>query len=262
MPAVQTRLDISAVTIASVDQKQFMQSGSLITRATTFEGRSVVDRHNRPIRSAQSVEVQVSLYSDVSTNVRVGMKDVTSITLGGNAFTGHVTSFTINKTFNHAATQGANALWLFPVYAGEETTASISLMVPLTDYPDFVAGVDGTAQSNVKLDLSITVNSVTISMPFIVTSITNSLPQDGMQMLELELAGDGVATAPSGTSTLLSAALNAPDTAVAINAVTKATNGSTWAGNALIQSISISCSDGSPLITSLTYASQDAWTIT
>lgn len=262
MPAVQTRLDISAITIASVDQKQFMQSGSLVTRATTFEGRSVVDRHNRPIRSAQSVEVQVALYSDVSTNVRAGMKDISAFTLGGNSFAGYLNSITINKSYSHSNTQGDGALWTFPVYTGEDTTGSISLMIPLADYPDFIAAVDGTAQSAVNLDLSLTVNSVTISIPCMVGSITNTIPQDGMQMIELELLGVGVATSPIGTSSLLAAALNAPETAVAINAVTKATNGGTWAGNGLVQSLSISCSDGSPLITSLTYASQGTWTIT
>lgn len=262
MPAVQTRRDISAVTIASVDQKQFMQSGSLVTRATTFEGRSVVDRHNRPIRSSQSVEVQVSLYDDVSTNVRAGMKDISAFTLGGNSFATFLNSITINKSYSHAAGQGDGSLWTFPVYTGEDTTGSISMMVPLTDYPGFIAALDGTAQSAVTLDLSITIDGVVISIPCMVGSVTNTLPQDGMQMIELELLGTGVATSPSGTASLFAAALNAPETAVAINAVTKATNGSTWAGNALIQSVSLSVSDGSPLIVSFTYASQGTWTIT
>jgi hypothetical protein len=261
MPAAQTRLDISSISIGGSDRKQFVSEGSIEFIPVTMEGRSVVDPHNRPNKEAKSVQLTVTLYDDVATNVRASKKDVSALTLGGNSFSTFLESLTVNKTYQHDDSRGNATEWLFPIYVGEDTSSSCQLMIPTAGYPGFALGMEADGQAAVDLALSTTINGVTVSFPAMMERFANSLPQQGRQLLDISLLGTGVATSPSGTSSLLAAALNAPFTAVALSVSTKSTGGSVWAGNALIQSLAINVPVTGPVTTQFTYVSQGAWTI-
>lgn len=261
MPAVQTRLDIASISIGGSDRKQFVSEGSIEFIVATMEGRSVVDRHNRPNKEAKSVTLTVTLYDDVSTNVRASRKDVSALTLGGNSFATFLESLTMNKSYQHDDARGDGTEWLFPVYVGEDSSANVQLMINTSSYPAFALAMEADGQTAVNLTPSTTINGVTISFPAMIERLANSLPQQGRQLLDISLLGTGVATSPSGTSSLLAAALNAPETALALSVETKDTNGATWAGNALIQSLAINVPVSGPVTTQFTYVSQGAWTI-
>ncbi len=261
MPATQIGLDISSFSVATVDQKAFLRSGTLKFTNTTADGRSIVQRHANPVKAARGVEVTASLMENVSGVNRATLKDVTAFTLGGNSFAGYLSQFSFNRTCSHKSAQGDGTEHTFPVWTGNDTTISATINIPLGDYPDFIAALDVDGQAAADLAFSITANGGTLTIAAMVLDVTNSLEVDGLQQITLNLGGRLEASAPSGTSSLLAAAINAPETAVAISVVTKGTNGSTWAGNGLVSSITYSGTENGLLMTDVTYVSVGSWSI-
>lgn len=261
MPALQKAIDLSALSVATVDQKDFLQSASLKYAVTTVDGRAVTGRHSLPTKASHGIEVNAKLMEDVSSGNRATFKDVTVFTLGGNTFATYLQRFSFNRTCQLSEAQGDGSEWHFPIWVGNETTISLEMGVPLGTYPAFVKGLDAAAQAASDLAFSVTLNGTAYTIAAMVTELTQGFNVGDKQTLSLTLGGRAESSSPAGTSTLLSAALNAPETAVALSATTKASNGSTWAGDALVSSLSYSCGLNELAITDITYASQGTWSI-
>lgn len=261
MPAPQIGLDISSLSVATVDQKAFLRTGQLKYIMTTADGRSIVQRHANPIKAARGAEITASLMENVSGVNRATLKDVSAFTLGGNSFAGYLSQFSINRTCSHKSAQGDGTEKTFPVWTGNDTAISTTLNIPLAAYPAFMKNLDADGQAAADLAFSITANGGTITIAAMVLDVVNSLEVDGLQQITLNLGGRLEASAPSGTGSILAAAINAPETAVAISAVTKATNGSTWAGDCLVSSITYAGTENGLLTTDVVYVSQGDFTI-
>ena len=261
MPALQSSYDLSALSVATVDQKDFLQSGSIKLSHVTVDGRAVTGRHSVPTKAAIGIEINAKLMEDVSSGNRATLKDVSVFTLGGNTFATYLQRFSFARTCQHADAQGDGSEWLFPLWVGNETSISLEMGVPLGTYPAFIKGLDVAAQAASNLAFSVTLNGTAYTIAAMLIDLTQGIQVGDKQTLSLTLGGRAESSSPAGTSSLLAAALNAPETAVAITTTTKSSNGSTWAGNGLVSAVSYSCGVNELAITDVTYVSQGTWSI-
>lgn len=262
MPAVAITKDLSSFSVDTVDQKAALVGGSIEWENMTFDGSVVTAGHVQPTKYGRKCRIVGDFIETPSGNVRATLKDVSAFTLGGNSFAGFLKSLTFSRTNQTVETMGDGTEASYPVFVRADTSITVDLMIAAADFPDFIAAMDVDGQAAAELDVSVTHNTVAYTISALVTGWTLGIENGGMQQVSLTLAGDANFSAPSGTSTMLEKAINAPASVMALSVATKSSNGLTVAGNFLPTAMTYSIAEGQPTKTSLTWESQGAVTLT
>lgn len=263
MPAAQTHLNTHRILIGGVDQKSFSNSISVQEFFDMTDGKGIADRHEAPTRTGKGLRISGSLYDNVSGGGRVSLKNVGTFTLGGNSYAGQLKSVNFNRTVQHAGNQGSGTEFRYPVYAGGEVTSiSVELSVPTAGAPAFLAGLSASGQAAVVLNFSMTINGVTHTIGSVVESYEHTWSPDSLQTVTVNLKGNGVSSSPSGTGSILAAAINAPETTVPIVVTSKSAGGLEYCCDGLIESVSFQCSESGLYTLDYSYVSVGTYTVT
>lgn len=212
--------------------------------------------------------ISTTLYTTISDGLRVAALDATVLTVGGVDHFANLKSLRFNGEFETRNTEGAADAWRYPQVVKKDYRAEVELFLPAAGVGLSVEA-HSSDRTDVQLVLSFTLNGVAITLPMIATKFEHVFNNGEEQLYRFTLMGkapDNLATAyptaPTGTTTLLEKALNAPQTAIAFALTSHATEGVAYAGNAIITAFSFTIEDGQVVENDYTFATQGTITAT
>jgi hypothetical protein len=269
MAAVFSGQNIGVVTAGGIDLAASGNTFSFeITNDKVDAGLIArLGKHNQPIKT--SGKLTVDLASVVSGSTRVSHMNVTAFTIGGVSYLNVLRSFSLSGSFEHRMQAGTGEKYTKPQVTAKDYQVAINLDIESTDsytLMNFLGGADFTANAKT---VSITINSVVITIPLNLNQGTINAQRYELQ--ELALSFDGAdpgagnyPTAPTGTTTILEKALNAPTTEIAFvfqNALTGVNTGVRGSGNAVFESFSIKTQDAQLVEENYSFATYGTITI-
>ena len=262
MSARATQLDVSTLTIGGNNYIGLAQSVTLTKNVATSEGQAINRKYANPQAVKNSWSFACSCVNTKSGALRVTNLDLTLASILSTDYKASVESLAVNVNATHAMGDACEDGHAFPVYTGSTIDGTATLKVPVAAVP-LMAALD--APSNAAGAYSFTLNGVTVTFPVVITSAAHGASNGQVQTVTVNFVGQDPLTgdmpsAPTGTTTILEKILNVPQTALAIAWTTKASGGVAYTGNALIQSYSISISNGAVVTESMTWAGVGAIT--
>lgn len=262
MSARATQLDVSVLTVNSVDYTNLVNTVTLTKNVATAEGQAITRKYNNPQAVKNSWNLSFTARNTKVAPARVTNLDLTAHSIGGTAHVANTESLTINVNAVHAMGDACEDGHAFPVYTGSTIDGSAVLKVPTGSVP-LMAALDSPGDAD--LAFTFTLNGVTVTFPIIVTSVAHNASVGQVQTVNVSFVGQDPLTgdhpsAPTGTTTILEKVLNAPQTALAIAFTSKASGGVAYTGNALIQSYSVNISNSAVVEESMTWAGVGALT--
>lgn len=225
------------------------------------EGKSIKRLKRSPNIVKRSWNFSVELLSQNTLPARVTNLDFTALSILGTSFVADCTAFSMSGDM---ATQNGDAVgdeWRAPQVIEAGYTGSATLLVPTTAVP-LMPTLDG-AKTTWAGSLTFTLNGETITYPILVTSIEQSVASGQLQEVTVQFEGQDPQTgnypsAPTTTTTLLQKALNAPDTALAVEFETQAANGANYTGTVVFTGFSFGVENGGVVRNTYDFAGQGA----
>lgn len=214
-------------------------------------------------------KLSVSLNSVVSGSDRVSHSNVTAFTIGGVSYLNVLKSYSLSGSYEHRMQAGVGEKYVKPQVVAKDYQIAVALDIESTDSYTLMAMMGGSDFTNVDQPVSITINSVAITIASILNQGTVKAQRYELQELALNFdAGDpgsgSFPAAPMGTTTILEKALNAPTTELAFafqNAQSGDTTGMNASGNAVFESFSIEVQDGQLVNETYNFATYGSVTI-
>jgi hypothetical protein len=196
-------------------------------------------------------KLSVDLASIVSGSQRVAQINVSAFTIGGTSYLSLLKSFSLTGSFDHVMQSGIGEKYSKPQVVAKDYQIGIELDLSTGTAKTLLDFLGGTDFSGNPKAISITVNSVVITIPMNLNEGTLGSQRYALQSLNLSLDGadpgtGNYPTAPTGTSTILEKALNAVTTEMAFtfqNALAADTNGVKATGNCVFDSFSFRVQD-------------------
>jgi hypothetical protein len=197
-------------------------------------------------------KLSVDLASVVSGSQRVSHVNVTAFTIGGVSYLNVLKSFTLSGSFEHVMQAGVGEKYGKPQVTAKDYQISVDIDVESDDAKTLFDFLGGSDFSNNDQTVSITVNSVVLTFAMNLNEATLTGQRYALQQISMSFDGGdpgaGVyPAAPTGTSTILEKALNAPTTEVSFtfqNALASDTHGIKASGTAVFDSFSFKVVDG------------------
>lgn len=245
---MKSHVDVSVFSIAGSSVLGTFPDATITIDNENRDGSVVGRRGRSPVPTKRGASLSINLMSGSAIDW-VSHLDVSAFTIGGTDLSDYLRGGSLDIRNGFQESSAVSDLWKVPQWTSKDYTARVTLQIPDASEFAITGDMDDTNMADMDVALSITINSVTITIPMLITSHAWSTSSDGLQLIELLLEGQDpltgdYPTAPTGTTTLLEKALNAAGTAVAISASTKSANGSNYAFNAVIESASFSWNDG------------------
>ena len=240
------------------------------------EGRGIKYRGKSPQAVKQGGIIRTTLMSDVSSCVRVANVDVSAFTIGGVNFLAYLRGGSFSGSFEHDEAGGVGDYWKYPLVTVKDYASSVTLSIPdsgtANAFQDILAaGLAHATPANAiaarDVAFSITINGVAVTVPMFIADATWGGEAGRLQTVNLSLQGKdcdptNYPTAPTGTTTLLEKALNAPKTPLAFSLTPKATNSANLAGEMVFSSFSFGFDDGQLIQTQYEFLTHGAVTPT
>lgn len=257
--AKQTTLDIEAATLGGVNILGYLDSGELTVVNDTEDGSTIVVGGETHCVVKKSGTLNLSLLSDSAEACRVSNLDISVLTQGGVDILGNCISGDMSIGIKNTEGSGAADIWKYPEPTGISIDATTELVLPVGTNPIFGSGkIVKSIFSNTLADmsdlyivLSITINSVAITLPVTVTEFSHMFDRDDMMHYRFSYksnspgSGGTFPTAPTGSTTLLEKILNAYRVPVALDLDTGAAGAGDYQGNFVFQSCNFGWDQGS-----------------
>jgi hypothetical protein len=148
----------------------------------------------------------------------------------------------------HQMNPGAGTLWEYPLVADAKLSASLDLTMESGTIPQILVDMFSATYANLNKTLDFTIGGVQIQVPFRMSEAVIPVEKGGLMRYSLTLADrsarSGVTVLPSGTTTLLEKALNAPKTALAFAFTPTSPNNIAMSGNMVFESVDFTIEDG------------------
>lgn len=197
-------------------------------------------------------KLSVDLASIVSGSQRVSHINVTAFSIGGTSYLAVLKNFSLTATYDHVMQSGVGEKYGKPQVVAKDYQITVDLDVKADDIKTLFDFLGGSDFSNNDQTVLITVNSVTITIPMNLNEGTLNAQRYNLQQLSLSFDGGdpgagNYPTAPTGTSTILEKALNAPTTEMAFgfqNVASADTHGINASGTCVFDSFSFKVTDG------------------
>jgi hypothetical protein len=207
-------------------------------------------KHNQPVKQSGTLRIQFN--GIVSGSTRVSHTDVSAFTIGGTSYLNVLREFTLNGSFDQVMQAGIGEKFAKPQVVAKDYEVTIALDVEATDAKTLADMIGGTDFSGVDQAVSITIQGTTITIPMNLFTYSLGVPRYDLQRITLSFNGadpgtGDYPTAPTGTTSLLEKALNAPTTEMAFSfqhVPSGDTAGVRFTGNCVFESFSIQSSDG------------------
>lgn len=235
-----------------------VQDVSFELPADVVEGRGITYKGENPQAVKQGGTIRTTLMSSVDSCTRVANVDVTAFTLDAVNYAAFLRGGSLNLSFNHDQGGGVGDYWKYPCVVWPVSyTGEVTLNLPdsgtanaLQDtMGDLFNATAATAIANRQATMSITINGVTITLVCLITNARWSAEGGKLQTVTFSLQGKQCTsatdhpTAPTGTTSLLEKAMNAPKTPLAFVLTPKATNSTSLAGEMVFSSYGFDFND-------------------
>lgn len=251
--------DISVFSVASGDLLGSISNISYDIQADSDEGGAIAVIGESPQFTGTKIEIATTAMSNTASG-RVTDLDVSAFSIGGVSSRPKLKTFSLKGAYTQQETSARGDKFHAPQVTNKSYSGSAELYVLDDAAPMLVETLLGSTTTVNNSTISITINGVTITLPILITGHKWSVEYGGLQMLSLQFSGrallDGnpYPTAPTGTSTLLEKALNAPTTALAYEIKTRATNGVDITGNMVWNSFEINVPERGVVKTSYSWS--------
>lgn len=269
MAARQLTGDMSLFSLGGSSYLGLFRNVKLAGTFDTVESRPAVNLASRAQVVKKGGVLSTELMSVVSGSAKVSHLDLSVFTLDGSSWLGAI-SGKFSGSFEHKEADGPGTIWKYPLVVSKDYEFSGTIKVPATGgiQAMMVDAWSATAADN-EWVVTFTVNGVAITLPMVLTSAEVVFEEAGIQTVAITMKGQGpdntataYPTAPTGTTSILEKAFNAPKTAIAWALTSHATEGLAYSGNAVIQSFEIGIEDGALINIAYAYATQGAVTAT
>lgn len=234
----------------------------------------------RPGLSAQPVgkdgRFTITTESVLSAPLKVSSLDVSAFTIDSQSYVGTFANFKLSGTSALDEAKGGNNFWSYREFITKNYTLSGTIRIDSASNilrninADFHNSGPNTAQRQaLQMVVSFTINGVTITVPMTLNSIQHGVDQSGAQQYTVGLSGQSpdsgdYPTAPTGTTTLLEKALNAPGTALAIAFTPVGTvgEGGQLAGNVVFSEFAVTVQERNLVLEEYTFVNDGpiTWT--
>ena len=259
MSARTTIVDVSAFSLEGTSYLTSWKGASLAFQVETADGKPISRRGGSAQATKRSATLSVDLMSTVSGATKVNNLDLSEVLLGALDVTDDVRSLGLSVEVVHAEGSGVGDGWKYPNAVGLNLSATMTLAVRSTAIavPDLLTG--SVADLDVVLDF--TLNGANLEIPMLITGMTHQFSENEIQTWELTLEGKSpdsgnFPTVPTGSTSLLEKAINAPGTPLTLVLTDKATTGTTYGGEFIFTSASFTVEDNSLVPISYEFASQ------
>jgi hypothetical protein len=260
--------DVSVFTLGGTALIATFRGGEVTFTNMDDEGHTATMKANSPQLVKKSVDLKFSLVDNVSGISRVTNLNVSALTIGGTAYVAELESGTMTIGYVSQEVDGVGDMFTYTqnIRLGD-VTLSANLYCPAAAVPAIVGlGASATA-SDAVLDVTLTINGVSFTMPMFISSVGHSVERDGPQMIPvtLKLRDDGdanIPNAPTGTTTMLEKAFNAFKTALTLAFTTKASGGITYAGAFVFSGVTVTFANKAVVGIDFEMANQGAVTAT
>lgn len=267
MSARSTILDVSVFTIGGTDFLGSYKDAEYRVNVAEDDGKPA----SRAGASAQPVKrsavLRTTAMSVISAPAKVTNLHLDALSVGGVAMKANVRGGSFSGTMQHDEGSGDDDEWAFPNFVGKDYGANLQLAVPATFDATIEALLHAADADGLDVVFIVTLNGVAIEVPMLITDCAHLFREGAIQMLDATLAGrspdsGNYPTAPTGTTTILEKAFNAPQTALAVALTNKAGIGLGRArtGNFLFSSFGFDFNDQAVVKTTYEFASQGAVT--
>ena len=224
-------------------------------------------KNSQPVKTAG--KLSVSLNSVTSGSDRVSHSNVSAFTIGGTSYLNVLRNYSLSGSYEMRMQAGIGEKYVKPQVVAKDYQIQVALDIESTDSYTLMALMGGSDFANVDQAVSITINSVAITIASNLNQGTINAQRYELQELALSFDGADPGTgtypaAPTGTTTILEKALNAPTTEIAFafqNALSGDTTGMNASGNCVFESFSIEVQDGQLVNETYNFATYGSVTI-
>jgi hypothetical protein len=222
------------------------QSIALNTSITTVDGRGGSDRYAKHVEVKGAVSMPFELLLDNTTGgARTTNLNVSLFTLESMDLLADIRDFTISFTNGTSDGSGMRDRWQYPNYVGgSEIRTSGTAFVPFSSSQyELITNINsGTAANRaVSTDINFGADRLTMEMQLISANLVNAA--GAITTVPFELVGNGAPTSPS-TSTLFGRALTGTEANSLFTAEVDTGAGVYTLDEAIIQSMTVTASDG------------------
>lgn len=237
-----------------VDISVFSVGGiALLTEAHNMKYTVVVNTVktkpiNRVGQRSQGVSKKATLSFDrlqtITTPIKATNAHISVQEIGGVSYRCDIVTGTFTGSFTTRDGKGQCDEWAYHQVIDKDYSYTCDMLVPATAGHLLMELVHGTLDE-LEAVFSITINSAALTLPMIITEASWMGDDGDYQKFSCKLEGQSpdsgnYPTAPTGTTTIVEKALNAPLTAVAVLLTTKAVGGSAYSGNFVFSSFGFS----------------------
>jgi len=263
MSARATILDLSAFTIGGTSQLATIRDVAYSVTPEHVEGKPIVRMGGSAQPVKRSATVSTPLMTVVSDPTKVTNLNISAFSIGGVDTLANLIGGSFSGSFSLAEGKGVADEWAYPHVVGKDYAATIRIGVPATIAMGIPTAVHAATTASLPMVFTITISSVAVTLPMLIANYRHLFTENDIQVLEVELVGRSpdtgtYPTAPTGTTTLLEKALNAPGTALAFVLTSKAAGGVSYTGNFVYSSFSFDFNQSSIIATQYEFASVGA----
>lgn len=246
MAVRHTDLTLATVTIDGNSYATDWQSLALNTSLTTVDGRGGSDDYAKHVEVKGAISMPFELLLDnTSGGARTTNLSLTGFDVESMNLLADMRDFTISYTSPVAEGSGMADRWAYPNYVGgcEIRVSGTTLIAQSSASYPLITNATSTTASNrsVSTDIQFGADRLTMEMQIISANLVNTA--GAVTTVSFEFVGTGAPTAPSST-TLLGRALLGTGADSLITAVVDTGAGVYTLTEALVQSMTVTASDG------------------
>lgn len=202
-----------------------------------------------PSMSAQAMSLggrlEIGAFSTKSAPTRVSHLDISAVTVDSVDLVTMFKRGSFEASYTIQEGKAAGSVWKVPVVTKKDFTLRLEFMIPLSGTANALRSIVSQHLSGTVTDLNmtvtVTINSVSFTLPCLLVGAEVGGSDGELTMVTLELKGRApdvgttYPTAPTGTTTLIEKAINAPGIAVAFSFTPHSASGegANIAGNAV-----------------------------
>lgn len=250
------------VSVFSVDASSLLADqidASITFDHDTFDGSVVGDTNDIQCAIKKFAILEANFRSS-DANCTVSGLNMTALTIDSVNVLDYCQGLNFQGTNAFKDVEGVSDEWKFRQFLKQTLTCSGQFLIntdAATEDGLILDAASGTL-SNLNMVVAFTINSVAFSVPFMIKSAKHSWTRGDVQMWDFSFVQRGAITSPSGTSSLLTKAINAPGTVQALIVESKTTGGLNYDGDFFVESFGFSVNKQDAVITNYRWISEGA----
>lgn len=255
--------DIAVMTAGGFDLLGSLESVQYALSVQDAEGGAIAYIGESPVPVKKGAKISAVVMSNNASG-RVTNLDVTALTIGGTSYVAALDGGSFNGSFSHEDGSADKDIWQQPNVVKKAYAGSFDLFIDPAAMPAFQSLFHTGAASDLFSTFSVTINSVAMTLPVMLSSYEHMGDFGKLQKVKLGfkgrdlLAGAAYPTAPTGSATLLATAFNAPRTLLAYEFKSAVATSADYTGNMVWSSFGVNFANGAIVKTSYEWASHGA----